>query len=84
MKPQIDNARSLLDEHEQRTATYLGRDLTHEERVNIGIDGLIHLFREFGRSIGQFELASEVMEERLKAGETVGAAVEAAIRTLEG
>lgn len=84
-QPQVDlgEIRRVYDEHEVRTATYLGRDLNESERVNLGIDGLAEVWKVELRPIADFEQASEVMAEKIRAGETVGVAIEQAIRSLD-
>lgn len=84
-KPEVDleALRRTYDEHEVRTATYLGRDLNEGERTNLAIDGLAEVWKVQLRPIGDFEKASELMAAEIRKGETVGAAIQKAIRSLD-
>lgn len=79
--PDIDRIRSIYDEHEVRAATYQGRDLTNAERLNLGLDALVEVCRNDGRSIADFERASEAMQEQINKGETLGVAVSAGVES---
>ena len=79
--PDIDRIRSIYDEHEVRAATYQGRDLTNAERLNLGLDALVAVCRDDGRSIADFERASEAMQEQINKGETLGVAVSAGVES---
>lgn len=73
--PGQETLAEVYDEHEVRIATYKGRDLYHDERVSLGIEGLTKVIAAKRWSIAAFETASDVMEEALRNGETVGRSI---------
>lgn len=78
----LDLMAEIYDEHAVRMATYLNRDLSHGERVNLAIQALMGAFSD--RTIEDFERASDLIESKLQAGETVGASVAESIREIDG
>lgn len=78
----LEQVRRIYDEHEARTATYLGRDLNEGERINLGIDGLAEVWKVELRPIGHFERASDAMAAKVREGETVGNALVHAIQAV--
>lgn len=80
----LDALAELYDDHAVRTATYHDRDLTDAERLNLALQGLTEVYRNQDRSVADYERASDVLEQKLKAGETVGRALVETVRELEG
>lgn len=78
----IETLATTYSEHEVRMATYHGRDLNHKERLNLGIEGLTRDLAFHGVSVDAFEVAADVLEIKLKDGETVGASLAAALRAI--
>ena len=73
----ISIIRQSYDEQEARTASTLGRDVKHAERVNMAISGLLKFCQ--GEPIAAVESARIEMERHLIAGETVGTALSFAL-----
>ncbi|MFW6344831.1 MAG: hypothetical protein ACOC0M_00650 [Halomonas sp.] len=73
---------AAYNEHEKRRAAYAGRDLTHEERLDLALSGLAQAVRGRGGSIADFLAAGEVCDARLRQGQKVGTAIRAAVAKL--
>jgi hypothetical protein len=78
----LDQLATLYDEHEQRTAAYLGRPMSNDERVSLGIQALNQVLKN--RTIKDYERAADLMDAEITGGASVGSAVRAAIVQLDG
>lgn len=69
---------AIYDERECRLACQLGREINHQERVNLATKGVLAFF--VGAPVCRVELAIMRAEFQLKKGETVGAALSVALK----